>query len=556
MITDEFEREVAPETDSPHHFKHSFQLRTGLGRVTHFSYDALTQPNIIAPHYGNGAQVIACTQHSVTVQVNDPTLNAAADLWDVGHLFTTHADHFPCPANDGSKATPGMPTYRKVTGITVSSDANGIRAYALDTVPASFVDFFETLSLELHSSHLLHKDSSPIDASARRLSSDVATKTTPTTENTKHRSLHTRRLLSTQQDSKDGHKKAGRRRLGLKKWWKKHIAKPIKKCAKAIHCGVCKCCRKDHDDRRRQLRGGDDSTPKHEGIFSTNWNYNDMTTEAIDKKIIMDDGGAVCSNCLLSSDGSYAIYMNIQHGQLQSALLDVNQDIHQMQLEMSHISTVKDVNKLLNVYSEALFMNNKFYLGCISASFSASFAVDLGLQSTAIKTGATPTDDAASTCQDVPGWHTTTDGDAFTCSDYEKYGWCLNGEKGPNFPPGTIFDPGTGGKTAQQACCACYSSTKVPAISASWKGSLNYGSKYENGQWSPVHSHALKLTKVSSQGGTTEVDAHLRMNLVSWIFYNCLELLIESEYKSRLVGTELSCSSFTCTFFSSFEPIP
>ena len=71
-----------------------------------------------------------------------------------------------------------------------------------------------------------------------------------------------------------------------------------------------------------------------------------------------------------------------------------------------------------------------------------------------------------------------------------------------------------------------------------------------------MHSHALKLTKVSSQGGTTEVDAHLRMNLVSWIFYNCLELLIESEYKSRLVGTELSCSSFTCTFFSSFEPIP
>ena len=58
-------------------------------------------------------------------------------------------------------------------------------------------------------------------------------------------------------------------------------------------------------------------------------------------------------------------------------------------------------------------------------------------------------------CESDPAW---ADIKGFTCTNYEKKGWCVNGDVGPNwdvqfgdFADYTIgFDP-----AADQACCEC-----------------------------------------------------------------------------------------------------
>ena len=262
--------------------------RTGLGRVTHFEYDAKHHPELIAPHHGKGTQVTECTQHSVTVKVHE-ALVAAADLWKPGHKFTTHADHFACPnPHDGTPST--SPTYREVTDVIplTELDAEGMKHYTLTTKPAAFADFFDKLSMKMHSSHMLHKveTESPAD---RRLDEDqihdptqsTGSATTAQEQDGARRLSHARRLLTDRSENSGG-KRMGRRLWFKKarKWVKKKIIQPVEKVIKLV------------------VTGKAEKTWTKE--FAMSWNYNTNTGKAL--KTLPIHGSTACTSCFFHAD--------------------------------------------------------------------------------------------------------------------------------------------------------------------------------------------------------------------------------------------------------------
>ena len=365
-LTDEFQRRVDPHPDDPHRYLHTMHLRTGLGRVTHFEYDAKHHPELIAPHHGKGTQVTECTQHSVIVKVHE-TLVAAADLWKVGHKFTTHADHFACPnPHDGTASE--SPTYREVTGVTSSTelDADGMKHYTLTTKPAAFADFFDNLSMKMHSSHMKHRvEKSPAD---RRLDEDQIPATTAQAQDGARRFSHARRLLTDRSENKGG-KKRGRRLGWFKKaakWVKKKIIQPVEKGVKLLLTGKVE---KNWDKE-----------------FAMSWNYNTHTGRAL--KTLPIHGQTACTSCFFHADAGYKVEISVKKYHLETVLAEVYGDV-EMELAMLNPGVAVDVKKLQHVMTAQLF-SVTFMLGPIPITVSVDLGVDLGLHFTVKEIGATP----------------------------------------------------------------------------------------------------------------------------------------------------------------------
>ena len=380
ILTDEFLRKVPPTDDNT--YAHKIHFRTGLGRITHFSYNTKTHPSIIAPHHGglheqSPYQVIACTQHDVTIRVDAAGMPDAA-LWAAGWKFTTHDDHFDCPnARDGLKNS--APAYRSVDSLTSSKGEDGIgMVYTLQTSPASFSDFFEIMSMKMHSTHLLHNDPSQIEAH----NNPEEVEKNPPEDKTKDlgikRRLFAGRAQQQQQQQQDdvtgsvGRRlhHSRRRRRWLKKaakWVKKKIIQPAEKAIKLV------------------VTGKADKT--WEKDFSLNWNYDKETGGAL-KSYKMGSGQTTCSSCYFHADTGYKVEIAVEHYKLQSVLAEVYGDV-ELELALTNPGVAVNINKLDKVMSAQLF-SVSFAIGPVPITVSLNLDIDLGLRFTIQETGETP----------------------------------------------------------------------------------------------------------------------------------------------------------------------
>jgi hypothetical protein len=343
-LYEEFTKRVEPvdAANDPHHFKHKVHLRTGLGRVTHFEYDAVKHNETIHPHYDHGFQVTACSETTITLAVEASAVSVVS-TWGIGWKFTTTKEHFECPGDAGVY-------YRElVANPTVSSDSDGTATVVLTTKDAKFSDFFKTLSMKMYSSHILHKDnftSAPAAASSRR-------------------------LLTSREDTARG--PHGGRRLKLKKWlkkgkkWiKKKIIKPIIGTIKVLATGK--------------------ASKTWEKNFGINWNYNKETGEAA--KSLPIHGETACSSCYFYADAGYKVEVEVEHYKLESVVTEVFGDV-ELKLAMTNPGPAVDVKKLQKVFGSELFRVT-FTLGPVPITVSLDLDVDLGLHFTVAETGDTP----------------------------------------------------------------------------------------------------------------------------------------------------------------------
>lgn len=457
ILKDEFQRRVAAQSsDEPDRYTHGVHLRTGLGRVTHFHYDAKVHPKIIAPHHTEGTAVTACTQSTVTIRV-DPTL-IDAHIWDVGHKFTTHNEHFSCPnPHDGTASE--SPSYREVTAVTSTDEAaTGMKLYTLTTKPAAFADFFDTLTMKMHSTHMLHKDQSQIDKHAadstgRRLdetlASDIVEEKNKRNNNNKNkkksmrssilnnpelRKLLTSRSVEDEFDQQQQPRRRlwSRRRRGkhhhgllhkVGKWVKKKIIQPAEKAIKLVVTGKAE---KDWDKD-----------------FSMNWNYDKVLGGPI--KTYPIHGQTACTSCFFHADAGYKVEIDVEHYHLEHIIAEVYGDV-KLEMAMTNPGPAVDVKKLNNVFSSQLF-SVTFTLGPVPITVSLNLDIDLGLHFTVKEVGATP------------------------------------------------------------------------HIQAQGNGHIRFGKEYHRSSgWAPVNSHSLDLS-FDSAGGTVHADLLLYANIVSCCFF-------------------------------------
>jgi len=322
------------------------------------------------------------------VQV-DPKVFLSADSWlQTGHRFTTHNDHFSCPnPYDGSESK--SPAYRAVTGVTSSDSTTvpGMKDYVLTTEPAAFADMFDTLSMRMHSTHMLHNDPSQIEAHAeedRRLqaeiNSDKTTKATKATKATTTKLKTVRKLLSDRLgEDEDGtpprrrlhwHRRRRRHHGIIKKaakWVKKKIIQPAEKIVKVLVTGKAdKTWQKD---------------------FSINWNYDKESGGAL--KSLPIHGQTACTSCYFHADAGYKVEIDIEHYHLQTILAEVYGDV-KLNLQMQNPGPAVDVKKLMpKVFSSELF-SVTFSIGPVPITVSLDLDVDVGLHFTVQEVGATP----------------------------------------------------------------------------------------------------------------------------------------------------------------------
>jgi hypothetical protein len=344
----------------------AFALSSGLGRITHFSYNTVTHNQIIAPHHGgkhdnSPYQVIACTQHDVTIRVDAAGVTDAA-LWAAGWKFTTHDDHFDCPdARHG--VTNSAPAYRTVNSLTSSKGEDGTgMVYTLQTSPASFSEFFETMSMKMHSTHMLHDDPSQVEA---HNNPEEIEKNPP--EETKD--LGTKRRLFSGRDQQHGEGRRLHHHWFKKavKWVKKRIIHPAEEAIKLV------------------VTGKADKT--WEKDFSLNWNYDKETGGAL-KSYKMGSGQTTCSSCFFHADTGYKVEIDVEHYKLQSVLAEVYGDV-ELELALTNPGVAVNINKLDKVMSAQLF-SVSFAIGPVPITVSLNLDIDLGLRFTVQETGETP----------------------------------------------------------------------------------------------------------------------------------------------------------------------
>ena len=104
--------------------------------------------------------MIGCTLDAVTLQVDAKQL-PLAKAWGKGWHFTSTADHFPCPsAADGGNVSAGGPQYRRVVSAPVITATAEGATVVLRTEKARLSDFFQNLTMRMHSTHIMHDDPS------------------------------------------------------------------------------------------------------------------------------------------------------------------------------------------------------------------------------------------------------------------------------------------------------------------------------------------------------------------------------------------------------------
>ena len=362
LLKEHFLRRVDPI--EPNRYAHTVHLRTGLGRVTHFSYDSVTHESLIAPHYGDHFQVTACTQHDVTIRVKSGGVAEAA-RWSGGWKFTTHDDHFNCPnALDGVKNN--SPTYRHVDSVASVKQADGSVVCTLQTSPASFSEMFNTLSMKMHSSHILHASPSQIEAHENPTEIEEH----PPEDGGQVEKDGDRRLLLSKRflhHHHHHHPHLKKFRKKTKKSIKKHVVQPVKKVLKLIKGDVQKTWEKE---------------------FSMDWNYNKNTGRAL-KSYDIGSGKTSCSSCFFHFKSGYIVEIDVKKYHLQKLHAEVYGDA-KMELAMTNPGLAAvDIQKTDNVMNKQLF-SWSFAIGPVPLTVSLDLEVDLGLHLTIKETGKLP----------------------------------------------------------------------------------------------------------------------------------------------------------------------
>ena len=309
-------------------------------------------------------------------------------------MFTTHSDHFACPnPHDGTPST--SPAYREVTALAVTDNAAGMKIYILTTKPAAFADFFDTLTMRMHSTHMLHTDKSQIDAHAaageRRLTQEEQEEFTEQEEETelkeasssgnKKKTKSIRSLLvnrydrDTDSDSFEPrrrlswHRRRRRHKSFIKKaakWVKKKIIQPAEKTIKALVTGkVDQTWTKD---------------------FAMNWNYDKETGSALKSYPIA--GQTACTECYFHAEAGYKVNLEVRKYRLENVLAEVYGDV-KLNLAMNNPGPAVDIKKLWTVFSQQLF-HVTFMIGPVPITVSLNLDIDLGLHFTVQEIGATP----------------------------------------------------------------------------------------------------------------------------------------------------------------------
>ena len=349
-IYNDFTAKVAPEANDPHRFKQMVHLRTGLGRVTHFEYDATKHDKIILPHDQDGLKVIACTENTVTIQVSKNQISLS-NSWTSGWKFTTTKDHYECPSSSNNMST--IVYYREIVNkTTVGINSDGGKTILLTTKNAIFSDFFKTLSMKMYSSHIVHKDefsTPPLlpnnNNKNRRELFNSRTKGYPPTRRLKFKKfIH----------------KAG-------KWVKKKILKPAEEAAKFLATGKAdKTWEKD---------------------FAINWNYDKERGEAA--KTIPIHGQTACTSCYFHADAGYKVEIDVKHYKLESVMAEVYGDV-ELNLAMTNPGPAIDVKKLDKVMDNVELFSIKFMIGPVPICVKLHLDVDLGYHFTVSEIGNTP----------------------------------------------------------------------------------------------------------------------------------------------------------------------
>jgi hypothetical protein len=259
-----------------------------------------------------------------------------------------------------------------------------MKDYVLTTEPAAFADMFDTLSMRMHSTHMLHNDPSQIEAHAeedRRLQAEInSDKTTKATKATTTKLKTVRKLLSDRLgEEEDGtpprrrlhwHRRRRRHHGIIKKaakWVKKKIIQPAEKIVKVLVTGKAdKTWQKD---------------------FSINWNYDKESGGAL--KSLPIHGQTACTSCYFHADAGYKVEIDIEHYHLQTILAEVYGDV-KLNLQMQNPGPAVDVKKLMpKVFSSELF-SVTFSIGPVPITVSLDLDVDVGLHFTVQEVGATP----------------------------------------------------------------------------------------------------------------------------------------------------------------------